>query len=52
MHAMKHKYVDACHNRYNTDYDVIVLGAGPARSTTAATVAAAGYCVLMLEKNT
>ncbi len=32
-------------------YDVIVAGAGPAGSTTAAAVAKAGYRVLVLEKN-
>jgi digeranylgeranylglycerophospholipid reductase len=32
-------------------YDVIVAGAGPAGSTTARTVAAAGFSVLVLEKN-
>ncbi len=33
------------------DYDVIVIGAGPAGSVTAATVAMSGYQVLLLEKN-
>ncbi len=33
------------------DYDVIIAGAGPAGSTTAAVVAKAGYRVLVLEKN-
>ncbi len=32
-------------------YDVIVIGAGPAGSVTAATVAQAGYRVLLLERN-
>ena len=32
-------------------YDVIVVGAGPAGSVTARTVALAGYDVLILEKN-
>ena len=34
------------------DYDVIVIGAGPAGSIIAKTVASAGYDVLMLEKQT
>jgi digeranylgeranylglycerophospholipid reductase len=33
------------------EYDVIVIGAGPAGSVTAAKVARAGYSVLMLEKD-
>jgi digeranylgeranylglycerophospholipid reductase len=33
-----------------TDYDLIVVGAGPAGSTVAKTAAKAGYSVLMLEK--
>ncbi|MCZ7392032.1 MAG: NAD(P)/FAD-dependent oxidoreductase [Candidatus Methanoperedens sp.] len=33
-------------------YDAIVVGAGPAGSVTAKTVAAAGFSVLVLEKNT
>ncbi len=33
------------------EYDVIVIGAGPAGSVTAASVARAGYRVLVLEKN-
>ena len=33
------------------DYDVIIAGAGPAGSVIAATVAQAGYRVLVLEKN-
>jgi geranylgeranyl reductase family protein len=33
-------------------YDVIVVGAGPAGSTTAMCIARAGYKVLMIEKNT
>lgn len=33
-----------------TDYDVIVIGAGPAGSTVAKIAANAGYRVLMLEK--
>lgn len=33
-------------------YDVIVIGAGPAGSVTARTLATAGYNVLILEKNT
>ncbi len=36
---------------YTADYDVIVAGAGPAGSITAAIVAKAGYRVLVLEKN-
>ncbi len=36
---------------YIADYDVIVIGAGPAGSVTAAIVAKAGYRVLVLEKN-
>lgn len=35
----------------NPQWDVIVVGAGPAGSTLARTVAAAGYSVLMLEKD-
>jgi len=38
-------------NGYTADYDVIVAGAGPAGTTTAAVVAKAGYSVLVLEKN-
>ncbi|MDO8727508.1 MAG: NAD(P)/FAD-dependent oxidoreductase [Candidatus Methanoperedens sp.] len=34
------------------EHDVIVIGAGPAGSVTAALVASAGYRVLVLEKNT
>ncbi len=34
------------------NYDVIIAGAGPAGSVTAATVAKAGFRVLVLEKNT
>ncbi|MCZ7357541.1 MAG: NAD(P)/FAD-dependent oxidoreductase [Candidatus Methanoperedens sp.] len=33
------------------DYDVIIIGAGPAGSVTATAVAKAGYRVLVLEKN-
>lgn len=33
------------------EHDVIVIGAGPAGSVTAALVAQAGFCVLVLEKN-
>jgi digeranylgeranylglycerophospholipid reductase len=32
-------------------YDIIVIGAGPAGSVTAATVAQAGYSVLLIERN-
>ncbi len=39
-------------NGHTADYDVIVVGAGPAGSITAKTVANAGYRVLVLEKNT
>jgi digeranylgeranylglycerophospholipid reductase len=38
-------------NGHTADYDVIVVGAGPAGSITAKTVANAGYRVLVLEKN-
>jgi len=38
-------------NGYTADYDVVVAGAGPAGSVTAAIVASAGYRVLLLEKN-
>lgn len=36
---------------YTDDYDVIVVGAGPAGSTAAQTAANAGFRVLLLEKN-
>lgn len=36
---------------HTADYDVIIAGAGPAGSVTAAQVASAGYRVLVLEKN-
>ncbi len=39
-------------NGHTADYDVIVVGAGPAGSITAKTVAMEGYRVLVLEKNT
>lgn len=39
-------------NGHTADYDVIVVGAGPAGSVTAKTVANEGYRVLVLEKNT
>ncbi len=39
-------------NGHTADYDVIVVGAGPAGSITAKTVANEGYRVLVLEKNT
>ena len=38
-------------NGHTADYDVIVVGAGPAGSITAKTVASEGYRVLVLEKN-
>ncbi|MEA3295280.1 MAG: NAD(P)-binding protein [Euryarchaeota archaeon] len=34
------------------NYDLIVIGAGPGGGITVATVAQAGYRVLVLEKNT